>query len=201
MSWQDLLPQIVAIGAGGLLGSMGPVWLFRRSAVLNRIAAMKGWMVALSSLLLVVPGAIVIWRFVVAIQAGMQDQELGFEVSAPIAFGAALAVGLPFAAPHLVVLWLEQRRAEKKARKAHKATRQERLEYIAKLKEDLGRYGDGAEVVLSLEGEKGTVLRVDGDLDRTRGERFTAALRGDLLELGFKRVEGGKGTGKWWSKV
>ncbi len=50
-------------------------------------------------------------------------------------------------------------------------------------------------------GEGGTVLSFQGDLDAKEGERVTAALRADLEELGFRRVEGEAAGRSWWTRV
>ena len=53
----------------------------------------------------------------------------------------------------------------------------------------------------SVGGDGGRVLRLEGDIDPAEGERLTAALRSDLAELGFKRVEGTGNASEWWSRV
>jgi hypothetical protein len=56
-------------------------------------------------------------------------------------------------------------------------------------------------VVASVGGDGGRVLSLEGDIDAEEGDRLTTALRADLQELGFKRVEGGTGSTTWWSRV
>jgi hypothetical protein len=56
-------------------------------------------------------------------------------------------------------------------------------------------------VKASLTGDKGRVLMIAGDLQRAEGDKLVAALRGELKELGFQRVEGEGPKGKWWSPV
>lgn len=53
---------------------------------------------------------------------------------------------------------------------------------------------------LAIGGAGGTVLKFEGDLSAEEGERLTVALRADLKEVGFKRVEGG-GAKSWWVRV
>ena len=201
MNWNDILPEIIAIGLGGLGGSMGPLLLVRRPAIQQKLTRLNGLVLSAIVLALVVPGVFVVVRFVQSVRDGLGDNSNGFEITPGTAFLAALAVGLPFAAPHLVVAWLEGRKTEENAQKAKKATRRERQEYINKLREDLSRFGEGKSLELSLDGEKGSILLVKGDLDRQAGDRFTAALRPDLAAFGFKRVEGTGPSGNWWSKV
>jgi hypothetical protein len=56
-------------------------------------------------------------------------------------------------------------------------------------------------VSASIGGEGGRVLVLSGDIGADEAERLTTALRADLVELGFKRIEGGKGSKQWWTRV
>ena len=71
--------------------------------------------------------------------------------------------------------------------------------------ENLGRqvreFSDpGREVKVTIGGDGGTVLKLEGDMSAKQAERLTAALRADLKEAGFKRVEVGKPK-SWWVRV
>lgn len=52
-----------------------------------------------------------------------------------------------------------------------------------------------------ISGDGGTVLVFEGEIDAIEGERLTKALRIDLSDVGFKRVEGKDGAREWWSPV
>ena len=45
------------------------------------------------------------------------------------------------------------------------------------------------------------VLYFEGDLASDQGEKLVAALRSEMKELGFKRVEGKGPRGDWWTNV
>ena len=97
----------------------------------------------------------------------------------------------------------EQRKeAEARARKAKAATKHDRLEFVQNLVRQIEEYADTPrEVSASLTGDDGTVLLFKGDLERHEGDKLVAALRSELLEHGFTRVEGEGPKGKWWSRV
>ena len=58
----------------------------------------------------------------------------------------------------------------------------------------------GREVKVTIGGDGGRVLKFEGDLSAEQAERLTAALRADLKEVGFKRVEV-DAPEKWWVRV
>ena len=90
---------------------------------------------------------------------------------------------------------------KKRKRKGRVVTRDDRRAFA----EDLGRqvleFSDpGREVKVTIGGDGGTVLLFEGDMSAKQAERLTAALRPDLKEVGFKRVEVGKPK-NWWVRV
>lgn len=49
---------------------------------------------------------------------------------------------------------------------------------------------------VSIAGDGGTVLKLEGKINAKEAERLTA----DMKDVGFKRVEGG-GSKSWWVRV
>ena len=114
-----------------------------------------------------------------------------------------LAIGLPMSLPGLVLAWTDARAEEGKntKRKNRVATKDDRRDFAENLGRQVRELSDPARDVRgSIGGDGGTVLKLEGDLAWKEGERLTAALRGDLKDVGFKRVEGGSAK-SWWVRV
>ena len=129
---------------------------------------------------------------------------LGPAIGTGEAFLFGLLVGLPLSLPGLFLLWSDARseRTRRLRRRDVVPTKDDRRAYA----EDLARQirdvsPTPREVRGSIGGEGGRVLVLSGDVDAAEGERLTAALRRDLSELGFKRVEGSGGDRSWWTRV
>jgi len=97
---------------------------------------------------------------------------------------------------------LRRRASEKEARKSKPPSRAERVKYARELAtqiRDVSPERSGLSAAVS--GEDGEVMVFQGPLERAEGDRLVAALRADLTDRGFKRVEGEGAAGKWWSRV
>ena len=115
-----------------------------------------------------------------------------------------LAIGLPCSAPSVLYARHELRRiaSEKEARKRKPPSRAERVQYARELATQIRDVSpERSGLSASVSGEDGEVLVFEGPLERPEGDRLVAALRGDLGDRGFKRVEGEGEGGKWWSRV
>jgi len=116
-------------------------------------------------------------------------------------FGAA--IGLPMSLPGVVSAWMGARAADEKRRKRKDrvVTKDDRREFAENLARQVRELSDPPrEVNVRIGGDGGTVLKFEGDLSAKEAERLTAALRADLKEVGFKRVEGGTPK-NWWVRV
>jgi hypothetical protein len=115
-----------------------------------------------------------------------------------------LVVGLPFSLPSVITTWSVLRPAKVAARerKAKAATKADRWQFAEKLLSQIQEFSQTPrEIDVFLDGKKGRVLRFQGDLEREEGDRLVNALRADLQDLDFERVEGEGPKGKWWSRV
>lgn len=113
---------------------------------------------------------------------------------------ATVALGLPGA----WAAWSDARRRDRtlRKRKEHPPTKDDRRRYAADIVSQITEMSPTPRTLTAdIGGDGGTVLLFEGDIDATEGERLTAALRQDLADLGFKRVEGRKGSREWWSRV
>ena len=61
--------------------------------------------------------------------------------------------------------------------------------------------GGESQVTASVGGDGDRMLIFEGDLRSDQGEKLVAALRHEMKDLGFKRVEGKGPSGTWWTKV
>lgn len=113
-----------------------------------------------------------------------------------------LVVGLPLALPSVLVIRSEARaRAGRGHRKNHVATKDDRRAFAEDLERQIRELGSPPrEVRARIGGEGGRTLVLEGDLDSGEGERLASALRRDLKELGFRRLEG-TGAHTWWTRV
>jgi hypothetical protein len=112
-----------------------------------------------------------------------------------------LLVGLPFSLPTLIAVWSDETGLKKKPRAAP-ATKDDRRAFAEKLAKQIVEVSErGTEVTATVGGDGGRVLFFDGDLAADQGEKLVAALRSEMKELGFKRVEGKGPKGAWWTTV
>ena len=190
-------PQIVAMLLGGLSTSLGTTWLVRRPMILR----VKGAGIALFALMsLGLGGGAVYWMVTSMLDSVGGQPELA-SPGAMLLFG--LAIGLPVSLPGLVLAWTDARAEEGKntKRKNRVATKDDRREFAENLGRQVRELSDPARDVRgSIGGDGGPVLKLEGDLAWKEGERLTAALRGDLKDVGFKRIEGDSAK-SWWVRV
>jgi hypothetical protein len=151
---------------------------------------------------LVAAGALAAYRIGVSlIDAGATS---GADISVPLVFALGLAVGLPIGVPGLLAAWTEARRKDRETRRKRDfvPTKDDRRGYAVQLVQQIMDVSPRPrELSASIAGDGGTVLRFEGDIDAAEGERLTTALRLDLSEVGFKRVEGQNGSKEWWTRV
>ena len=200
--FRDLAPHIVTMLLGGLASSLGLGVLIRRprgKAFLSRVEWWGLALFAVASVATLVGGFYWLFRRLSEIPA------VGSGFPSPFAFLLiGLGAGLPFSLPGALFAWSEQRpeKVAARERKAKAASRKDRLKYAQELVGQLKELSPTArEITATVEGDKGKVLVLKGDLDRQEGDRLVAALRGDLSDFGFQRVEGEGPKGKWWSRV
>ena len=114
-----------------------------------------------------------------------------------------LAIGLPMSLPGVMLAWTDARAGEEKERKRKNrvVTKDDRRAFAEDLARQLKELGDpDRDVKVSIAGDGGTVLKLEGKINAKEAERLTAALRADMKDVGFKRVEGG-GAKSWWVRV
>jgi hypothetical protein len=199
---RDLAPQILALLAGGLLGSLGLTFLARRPRARARLARAPGWGLALALLTLGAAAAAVAFLQVRAILA---EGAPGLEVVTPmqlLLFG--FLIGVPLSLPGLLFTWSDARARERARLKKRDfvPTKDDRRAWASDLARQIEEVSPTPRSVsASIGGEGGRVLVLSGDIGADEAERLTTALRADLVELGFKRIEGGKGSKQWWTRV
>ncbi len=194
-------PQIAAGLIGGLSTSLGTTWLLRKPRGRAMLLKISGWGVALFALVSVGLGAGAVYRMVTWVLDSTNGQPEPASTGAMLLFG--LAIGLPMSLPGVVSARMEVRAADdkKRKRKDRVVTKDDRRAYAEDLARQVRELSDSArEVKASIGGAGGTVLKFEGDLSAEEGERLTTALRADLKDVGFKRVEGGDAK-TWWVRV
>jgi len=198
-SLRGLAPQVVALLSAGLLSSLGLAFVARRPSAGKLLGRTRGPTLAVSLLVLVIGcglGAFALARTALAGLGGDLDP-----LTPARLFAFGLLVGVPLGAPGVVLAWSEARSRARKRKRDHVPTKDERRAYAADLERQIREVSpEPRRVVASIGGDGGRVLILDGDIRAEEGERLTKALRGDLAELGFKRVEG-RGADDWWSRV
>jgi hypothetical protein len=199
---RELIPHLAALFLGGLVSSFGLTSLARRPAGRTFLGRVKVWGIAAFAVVTV--GGLLggFYWLISGIRAGLDaDATMGSPLSYLL---LGLVTGLPLSLPGVITVWSDARpeKAEARARKAKAATKHDRLEFVQNLVRQIEEYADTPrEVSASLTGDDGTVLLFKGDLERHEGDKLVAALRSELLEHGFTRVEGEGPKGKWWSRV
>ncbi len=195
-------PHVIALLVGGLGTSLG-LTLWGRSARgrsrLERtsVAASVSAAVAVSALL----GVGAFWL----VRRFLEDPTAALDGVHPAGWllvGAA--VGVPIGIPGLVAAHVEALRSAKKRRKLrdHVPTKDERRAYAIDLVKQIREVSPTPrELAARIDGDGGTVLLLEGEIDAKEGEALTAALRADLAAVGFKRVEGKHGSKSWWARV
>ena len=117
-----------------------------------------------------------------------------------IALFVVVSLGLGGGAVYWLVTWMLDSIGSRK-RKDRVVTKDDRRAFADDLARQLRELGDPTRnVKVSIAGDGGTVLKLEGDISAKEAERLTAALRADMKDVGFKRVEGG-GSKSWWVRV
>jgi len=194
-------PQIVAMLLGGLSTSLGTTWLVRKPRGHEMLLKAKGASIALFALASIGLGGGAIYWMVTSMLDSVGGPPQLASAGAMLLFG--LAIGLPMSLPGVMLAWTDARaNAEKKRkRKDRVVTKDDRRAFAEDLARQLRELGDAQrDVKVSIGGDGGTVLKLEGDLSAKEAERLTNALRPDLKDVGFKRVEGSKRK-NWWARV
>ena len=199
---RELAPQMIALLVGGLAASLGPAWAARSRRFQPKIAKLGRPLFTLLCLIVAAVGIISAYALVLPL---LETATLSpASTSTARLFLLGLAVGLPLALPGIVAGRAEAVRRERvrKEREERTSTREDRVKYAEELVGQIREISpDRQDVEASLEGKDGRILRLSGTIGAREGERLTAALREDLAAVGFRRVEGGSGSAKWWSRV
>jgi len=195
-------PHLAALLIGGLGGSLGAMYGARTKRAQTLLAGTTGVRIGVMGAIVVLAGVLGAYR----IGSSLIDAAPGdmSEVSVLLVFALGLSVGLPIGMPGLLAAWAEARRKDREVRKKRDfvPTKDDRRAYAIELVEQITDVSPRPrELSASIAGDGGTVLRFEGDIDAAEGERLTVALRADLAEVGFKRVEGQNGAREWWTRV
>jgi len=198
----DYIPHLVFMLVGGLASSVGLGQVARSSKGQAVLGAAKGWSVGLFTAVSLAGMGGAGWSMV---QRVLNAADGAAPFGSPIALLAfGLAIGLPMSLPQVISTWSQLRPEKIAAReeKAASATREDREGYARQLVEQI-RDASAAprQIEAFTRGEDGRVLWLEGELARDEGERLVAALRRELTEVGFTRVEARGGKENWWTKV
>jgi hypothetical protein len=163
---------------------------------------MSGWTFSASALTAAaVTLAAAIWQARGAVAGGAAGLQA---VTPPQLLLFGFLIGVPLSLPGLLFTWSDARARERARLKKRDfvPTKDDRRAWAADLASQIEEVSPTPRSVsASIGGEGGRVLVLSGDIGADEAERLTAALRADLAELGFKRVEGGKGSKQWWTRV
>ncbi len=201
-SIRDFAPHLAALLLGGLSTSLGPAYAARNARAQSALLKISGWALGLVCIGVVVIGfGVVGW----IVRAWISDGATGrgaISVSQLLLLG--VAIGLPLGVPGILAAWSEAHRRDQadQKRRDRVATKDDRRAYAAQLVAQIKEMSPTPRALTaSASGDGGTVLLLQGDVEPSEGEALTSALREDLSDVGFKRVEGKNGTNEWWSRV
>lgn len=198
----DFWPQIAALLAGGLGASLGVTYWVRSESVAIPLARLSGVAFTSACLIAAAVGGIAAYLLLRSIMRVAIDDPAAVSPIGLLLFG--IAVGVPLGLPGVIATYAETRRRERarNERENRAPTREARRAFADQLRDQILEVSPRPRALsVSLAGDRATILRFEGDVDPTEGDRLTAALREDLRALGFERVEGRKGTAAWWSRV
>lgn len=195
-------PHLLLLFVGGLASSLGMAHWARSDRGRRFLGKLRWPGITTVSVLSLAAMALAVWwafrRFL-----GASGGEALFGSAWPLLlFG--IGVGLPMGLPQLIAVWNEVRPAKRaeRERRATEATREDREAFARELLEEVHRVSPAPRKLEAfLRGDEGRVLWFEGELAQDEGERLVEALRRDLKETGFRRVEVRGGAGNWWTKV
>lgn len=199
---------IVAMLLGGLVPSLGLTYLARSGRGRSLLGRIRGRTLALVAVSVSVMCGGAVYFIIRSVLGSLRHSGPDAGTLAPpstlafLLFG--LAVGIFLALPAAVLSWMDERaRAGRRSkRRDHVATREERRTFATDLARQIRELSvPPREVEVSVGGDGDQVLLIRGPLDPQEGEKLTAALRSELRDLGFKRVEGSGGMKEWWTRV
>jgi hypothetical protein len=190
--------MFVALLTGGLVSSLG-TGIFVRRVVGRKLIERTGWwgvtLYTVSSLAVVAVG------FLWLVNTIRENPESVSIPESPFFFILmGLVVGFPFSIPAVLSVWNELRpgKVEARRKKSHVASREDRLKFAQDLALQILEFSDKSRNVRgTLGGDKGRILLFEGELSRNEGDKLVAALREEMKDLGFERVEGDG----WWSRI
>lgn len=198
----DFIPHLVFMLVGGLASSIGLGQFARSARGQAMLSSTRVWAMGLFTVVsLGAMGGAGWWMVRRVLDAADGPNPFG---SPWLLLVFGLAIGLPMSLPQVLTTWSQLRPEKVAAReqKAADATREDREEYVTQLVEQIrNATTDDREMEGFTRGEDGRVLWLEGDLAREEGERLVAALRREMTEVGFTRVEVRGGKGNWWTKV
>lgn len=193
----DLLSAFLAFLGGGLTASVSvtvAAHTLRGRAVL---AATRGPRFAAAAVGLVVVGAA---SAIVLVRAFLVLGGSGATPAPEVLFALGLGLGLPLSLPGLFVVWRTERR--KVHRRLRPATEEERTEFARQVARQIREATrPPRRVVVEATGEEMRILCMSGEVGAAEGDRLASALRQELTDLGFTRVEGRGPGGDWWAPV
>ena len=140
-----------------------------------------------------------------ALQTLLAQANAGLDAVRPfqmVVLGAS--VGLPLAVPGIVAAWADARRRRRASERRRDVvpTEDDRREFATRLATQIMEMSPRRrDVAASISGDGGTVLVLAGDIDANEGERLAGALRDELRDVGFRRMEGRSAKGDWWTPV
>lgn len=198
----SLPAQIASLLFGGLAATLVVAWAVRRPLVRDGFEKARGVHLALAGIAMVAVGvAGATWAF----RTLLEQSATGFGAVPPsLMWVLGASIGLPFAVPGVVAAWAEARRRRRatEKRRDYVATKDDRRAFAERLATQIMEMSPRPrEVTASISGDGGTVLVLSGDIDAREGERLTVALREELADAGFKRMEGRSAKGDWWTRV
>jgi hypothetical protein len=199
---REFIPHLVLMLVGGLGSSVGLGQFAQSGKGRAILGASRGWAMGLfTAVSLASMGGAGWWMVRRVLNAADASTPFG---SPLVLFAFGLAIGLPMSLPQVLSTW-NQLRPEKIAareKRAAEATREDREEYAVQLAEQIrDAAAEPRPIEAFTRGKEGKVLWLEGELARDEGERLVAALRRELSEVGFTRVEARGGKGNWWTKV
>ena len=202
VSLGDFSTQIIALLVGGLGTSLGLTFGTRSSRGQAFLVSLSGGILGLACLILTAVGGGVAYIIVASVIERGAAEPATLPASQLLVLG--IAVGLPLGLPGVFAAWSDARRRDRIAKKKrdYVPTKDDRRAYAVQLVDQITEVSPTPRTLTaSIAGDGGTILRFEGDVDAKEGERLTNALRGDLADVGFKRLEGKKGSREWWSRV